>query len=194
MTTEERLQRLEAAVSQLGAGNGAVQKVARAERFELVDKNGKARAQLGVTEDGPSLALTDEEGKPRVIVTVTEDRPTIVLTDENGVRRVELEVMTKVGPSLCLYDERNVLRTQMYDGILRLQDERGKIRVALRVDEDGPLLVLRDVQGKNRAILTVREEGPTLTLWDERGELRSGLTEDALRVSNEQGKERWITP
>ena len=41
--------------------------VIRAERFEVVDKNGKVRGELGLRSDGvPVLRLYDEDGAPRV--------------------------------------------------------------------------------------------------------------------------------
>lgn len=42
-------------------------KVIRAEKFEVVDKNGKVRGELGLRSDGtPILRLYDEDGNPRV--------------------------------------------------------------------------------------------------------------------------------
>src|SRR5262245_16011227 len=42
-------------------------KIIRAERFEVVDKTGRVRGELGLRSDGtPILRLYDEEGNPRV--------------------------------------------------------------------------------------------------------------------------------
>jgi hypothetical protein len=41
--------------------------VIRAEKFEVVDKNGRVRGELGLRSDGvPVLRLYDEDGNPRV--------------------------------------------------------------------------------------------------------------------------------
>src|SRR5262245_31109035 len=41
--------------------------VIRAEKFEVVDKDGKVRGELGLRHDGvPILRLYDEDGSPRV--------------------------------------------------------------------------------------------------------------------------------
>ncbi|HXG18061.1 MAG TPA: hypothetical protein VNN62_03165 [Methylomirabilota bacterium] len=41
--------------------------VIRAEKFEVVDKNGRVRGELGLRSDGvPVLRLYDEDGAPRV--------------------------------------------------------------------------------------------------------------------------------
>jgi hypothetical protein len=42
-------------------------KIIRAEKFEVVDKNGRVRGELGLRHDGvPVLRLYDEDGNPRV--------------------------------------------------------------------------------------------------------------------------------
>jgi hypothetical protein len=42
-------------------------KVIRAEKFEIVDKNGRVRGEFGLRSDGtPVLRLYDEDGIPRV--------------------------------------------------------------------------------------------------------------------------------
>jgi len=42
-------------------------KVIRAEKFEVVDKEGRGRGELGLRSDGvPVLRLYDEDGTPRV--------------------------------------------------------------------------------------------------------------------------------
>jgi len=107
---------------------GVVKKI-RANSFVLEDENGKPRAGLSMTEDGPSLELYNEKGEVRVGLIVYKDAPLLTLLDENGKFRVSLAV-DKDGP------------------FLGLRDENGKGRVRLDVPKDGPGLVLLDENGK----------------------------------------------
>jgi hypothetical protein len=116
MTTEERLERLErelaaakrrnrrvlcgltlaglalvVAVS-LGAvtvGNG---QVIRAAQFTLIDAEGRGRAALQMTEDGPMLGLFDARGMCRAKLATGEVVPALVLYDEKSVCRAILGV------------------------------------------------------------------------------------------------------
>ena len=54
---------------------GRVATVIRAGQFVLEDENGKTRATLALTVDGPMLGLTDETGNPRAILAVFKSGP-----------------------------------------------------------------------------------------------------------------------
>lgn len=108
---------------------GETGKVIRASKFILEDENGRTRATLGVTEDGPSLGLYDETGKNRAALRVVSNGTALCVIGENGKTGATLFVGEQ-GPGLGLYDE------------------DGKTRAALTVLKDGPGLVLADEMGK----------------------------------------------
>lgn len=79
-------------------------KVVRAERFEVMDKDGKIRAALGMYKEGPLLHLADENGKVRAALGIENNVSWLTLRDENKRLRAELSA-GKNGPGLNLYDE-----------------------------------------------------------------------------------------
>jgi hypothetical protein len=64
MTTEERLEKLEAELAETKVALAAwtTQKIIQANTFVVEYDQGKPRAGLGMTKDGPRLALCDENG------------------------------------------------------------------------------------------------------------------------------------
>jgi hypothetical protein len=78
----------------------------RANKFVLVDQNGKTRASLEINELGPTLALKDGKGKDRVLLSVwKESSPCLHLIDDNGIYRVSLSAAA--GSDLILRDEKS---------------------------------------------------------------------------------------
>lgn len=59
-------------------------KVIRAERFEVVDKDGKVRAGLGLADGGPGLRLYDKDEKPRAVLGLFQGEPYLRLYGEDG--------------------------------------------------------------------------------------------------------------
>jgi hypothetical protein len=123
----------------------------RAKKFVLEDENGKIRATLAMTENGPMFSLSDENGKTRAALRVAEDKPSLSLHDVSGKERASLMVGT-LGPYLTLYDEND------------------KLRADLSVGKDSSSLSLSDGNGQERAVLGMFDE-PDLVLFDENGEL-----------------------
>ncbi len=70
----------------------------------LDDENGKARAMLNVTKDGPALFVYDKQSKTSVVLGVLKDGPVLAMLDENGEQRIGLDVK-KDGTALNLFDE-----------------------------------------------------------------------------------------
>jgi len=57
----------------------------KAERFVLVDGEGRECAIMGVSADGaPALTLYDSKGKARVVMEIAADQPRLCFFDENG--------------------------------------------------------------------------------------------------------------
>jgi len=149
MTVEERIERLErnnrrllaglVAVILLGIGvaaipnpGGDVVDEVRARKFTLVDVNGKERAMLDMTEDGPVLRLYDEIAKVCAELNAAKTGPTLRLYDENGKSRAGLTVTKDGIPGLAMIDEND------------------KSRVVLCVTKDGmPELAMFDENGKS---------------------------------------------
>jgi hypothetical protein len=184
MTTEERLEKLEkeltgakrrsrvmlvatvmavAVVFLLGAGGEAVQKVVRAERFELMDSTGKLRAVLGLTESGqPALGLWDQDGKARAVLGLRAgpglaDEPGLWLSDHDGKVRAMLDLCCFGQPALSLLDQNGENRVTL-------------ALSAVLVKFGEPWLALHDQDGKHRAVLDVTKRyGPGLELFDKNG-------------------------
>lgn len=149
MTTEERLQTLEKEMARekkrvrwlLLAGvawavafgvfcaRTAVVKEVRANGFLLVDKNGKERAVLGMSQNQVAFGLLDERGERRVGLVLDGDGAWFNLYDKGGEVRASFKQDEESGP-----------------GFLFL-DERGTPRVGLNVTEDLAIMGFLDKQG-----------------------------------------------
>lgn len=83
--------------------------VLRAQRIEIVDKQGRVRATLGVTdEDIPKLRMMDKNGETRAAMSLSEDgRPTLTFSDKEAQKRIELNVTEEHRASLSLYGPDN---------------------------------------------------------------------------------------
>jgi len=62
--------------------------------------------------------------------------------------------------------------------VIRVLDARGRTRMILTADENGPALAILDEKGRLRANLGVLREGPSLDLLDESETPRAQLTVD----------------
>jgi len=110
-------------------GAGAASNVVRANAFIVEDEDGKPRAMIAATKDGPGLGMYDENGKTRAGILVTKHGPALDMYDENGKPRAAIGV-TKDGPRL------------------RMFDENGKPRAAIGVTKNGPVLGMFNENGK----------------------------------------------
>lgn len=127
------------------------EKVIRANSFVLEDENGKMRARLAMTEDGPMFSLYDENDKTRAALRMAKDMPSLSLHDVDGKERASLMV-GMLGPYLTMYDENDELRAD------------------LSVGNDSSSLSLSDENGEERVVLGMFDE-PNVVLFDENGEL-----------------------
>ena len=104
MTTEERLEKVERELARaksrtrwlliivvvcLGVGIlvwalGSGAAIITAKAFLVVDSEGRQRAGLTVTSDGPLLGLTDENETTRAGLSALRDGPMLGFWDENG--------------------------------------------------------------------------------------------------------------
>ena len=80
--------------------------IIRARSFELVDKDGKLRAGLGLSDyGGPSLFLYDKNGKNRAGLGLADGVPILMIRDKDGKTRAGLGLSDDGGPRLELYDK-----------------------------------------------------------------------------------------
>lgn len=141
-----------------GGACGAGEKVIKAERFELLGKEGKTRAVLQTADDGlVSFTFLDKASEPRLVVGLSaEGGPSVEFRDKWGVTRLLIE-------------------TREPDGSPRwaLRDPAGTERAVVELTPPGvygpttPHLKLLDVDGKTRAELQVStDSSPALQLHD----------------------------
>ena len=69
---------------------GDVQRVVRAEEFELVDDAGRARALLQMSQGDPRLVLIDDGGAVRMEMAILRGEPGVAVLDGDGTVRAEL--------------------------------------------------------------------------------------------------------
>ena len=120
-------------------------KVIRAQMFAVEDKDGKIRARLFMSSNGPVLNLCDKNNKAAAILSVPEDMPgdgpTLELRDANGKPRANLTVATNGAPALFLLDENNNSGVELVVSKdsrgLGLRDGKGKTGVSLMLFTDG---------------------------------------------------------
>lgn len=108
----------------------AVLEEVKAQKFILVDGDGKFWGGLGVDKTGSNLILIDENGKGRVWLGMFDGRPQFFLDDENGKTRARLSLAKDSSPNLFL------------------SDKNENVRAMLTVAEVGPFLALRDADGR----------------------------------------------
>ncbi len=217
MTTEERLVALERGLAAAGRRNKylliglvvlavgwaftsttrtvqaqADENIIRAEKFELVDSQGRVRAVLGlgISDNETGLTLFDENGMPRIVLAKLDSGMCLSMFDENGTGCAELSIsdagtgllslsdkngtcraslsVLDSGPRLRLFDENGTLRTALNETGLSLCDENGTFRAVLFVLDSMMGLGLNDENETCRARLVVSDEfGPDLYLSDE---------------------------
>ena len=140
-----------------GKATSDVPEVIRAQRFEVVDAEGKVRAVLALDRvllwtgpsrppDGALLALYDDQGKRRAEISLfPSGQPRLMLSDAQGKMRAELAL----SEFLAVLDDQDKLRAEAALSRLTLRDGQGKTRAKLAVSPGGrPNLRLSDENGK----------------------------------------------
>jgi hypothetical protein len=140
----------------------AAARVLRAEKFVLVDRDGRQRGEFRVGADGGSaIGFYDQNGAKRVVLGETpKGRNGLAIYSSSGRQIAGFTVAEDNQSSVTLYDAAN-----------------GRARVGLGVAANGePALVLFDQNGRDRAELHVTVTGrPGLALADESGKTIAGL-------------------
>ncbi len=78
------------------------------ELLRIVDSHGKARAILGMGDEGPALSLLDEKGRLRANLGIERDGPSLDLLDTAESPRAQLTVDGKQDPHLDFTDAKGV--------------------------------------------------------------------------------------
>jgi hypothetical protein len=81
---------------------------------------------------------------------------------------------------------------------LALMDGNGKVRAQVFVGKDGPMLALSDKNENHQAMMTGGKDGPMLCMFDKNGKPRAILTVDkdgpSLGMGDANGKSIWKAP
>ncbi|HEX9205222.1 MAG TPA: hypothetical protein VF853_04775 [Candidatus Deferrimicrobiaceae bacterium] len=111
-----------------------VERVIRAESFQVVDSTGDVRAELCVCPEGkPGLVLIDRGYKIRARFALLNDGlPGLEMTDRGGRTRARLNLSADGSPSFLLLDENGATRAVIRlpdrgDADLQVQDGTGRL-------------------------------------------------------------------
>ena len=125
----------------------------KAERFLVIDKDGKTRAVLGMDRNNAALLMSDPTGRRLLSVKFAPDGVSaLVFFDSNGTPRLEL-ALTRTGPVLNCIGEDSELRASL--------------------DGAGPSSTLKmyDAGSNAKPVLTVAKG--ELNIYDENGDARN---------------------
>ncbi len=112
----------------LGAAEGPEK--SRASAFQLVDGEGRVRAELALREDGPGLFILDENQIDRVSIFHREDGSGLFIADSQGVTRVGAVQFAHGGGGFALHGPESKGAAVLYlkgEGSLRFFDGDGKV-------------------------------------------------------------------
>lgn len=188
-----------------------MRKVVRAQRFEVVDEEGKARVRLLLHKGlSPALARRVSLKDPQKLQDLEESWPELSLCDTHGRTRVAAAVAADGSPRLSLFGQGGQVRLDLsvreFTGAassgLAVYDRFGKDRLRLGLPEYGdPMLLLCDGAGRGRVLVTssMAEDGPGLALSNKDGFTRAlfQLHEDGrptLTLCDNEGAVIWEAP
>jgi hypothetical protein len=178
----------------------ALEKVIRAEQFEVLGPDGKVRAILtGKDEEGPTLRLLDTEGEDRVVLSLRPTEEAVLAFRDKGQKARLSLTLLKEGPRVDLWDPdgkniRSAWRTAA-DGapLLELYDQYMRRRAAFGLDAVAqPGLRLEDAAGKARLTLGLEHENLAVLRFLNQEQLaRIGLS---LGVDGEPASLSFLDP
>ena len=146
----------------------------KAERFILVDGEGRQYAIMGVSADGePGLAFLDKTGTVRAALTLV-GAPGLTLYDSKGKARAALDVPADE-PRMQLLDEDENTRVIAAVSTLSFLDANGTERTHLAVLNNEPHFAFFDPQGKARVALDVTRGETRMRLFDSNQKGRVGF-------------------
>lgn len=148
-----------------------------ASEFKLVDTHGKVRCRLFMTDFGhPALAMFDEDGKERANMHISKDGPRFACLDQrDGHTDAVLGTHEKGGYFNLRTADSTTSFSAGYDGVrvnrdFAVVDEKGRPRVVCGFSQLGePGLSIAGTNGVNQVNLTLNAGGPALTCYDTAG-------------------------
>src|SRR5262249_34701894 len=114
-------------------------KTVEAEKFVLVDSQGRTRAELGVKDGRTALLFSDENDVGRLVLVASADRAGLYLLDSDA-------------------NPRGFLAIAQNKPALILQDEKGKGGIALHTSPDRAELTICDEAGATRVQLSGKKD------------------------------------
>ena len=152
------------------------EEVIRANRFEVVDGEGRPRVVLGTQGETAGLVLLDGNGESVAELAVGDETgsTSLSLYDMRGSVRASLDLDPEGSPTLSLYDMAGEPRLSLgvdegNTPVIDLTGPYGEARM-VRGGRGLPSLVLMDGDGKDRVSVRVDRRGtPQLELFDAYG-------------------------
>lgn len=108
----------------------------KAERFELVDAKGEARARLHLENGHPTLAFLDESGIERLTLVHDAEQTGVFVSDKDKQIRAGMALFGHGGAGFALHGEKGMGAAVLYfkgSGSLSFFEPDGKVR--LRIPE-----------------------------------------------------------
>ena len=120
-----------------GGDNGTV----RAERFELVDAEGRVRAEIALRDGEPGIYLDDADGRERLAVFHDADGTGLKISDEAGTTRIGVVQFVHGGGGVALHGPGSQGAAVLYlkeQGSLRFFDGNGTVTNQVLATGAGP--------------------------------------------------------
>jgi hypothetical protein len=156
-----------------------VEKIIRAEKFELVNKNGEVMTELEHDEGTTLLTINSKQGDPNLFIFCRNDSTVLTLgNSDTGTIGLTLvgglaECTISAGGKESISD----ISLGSYKGLCNLVLRGGGYHNELRASNTTGLL-LTDRNEKGRAILMLKDDRPSLLLADKNEKTRVGLALD----------------
>lgn len=164
------------------------ERVIRAERFQLVDKNGSLRAELEQNEVSTALTLYEPGNERRVYLGANPTRATLAISTGGNLiglmgtpEQVEMVTCGKDGEKISLV-------TREGENQFHVCSSKGGPGLIVKTNRDGPALMLHDEDLRRRAILGVAK------LKEQRTGASVIRPLASIVLLNEQGNVLWSAP
>ena len=177
-----------------------VNKVIRAEKYEVVDKEGNVRAELKTTKNGVGfhmmnkkresvfgiaysdkescsiILINNNEGKPIAIVSTKNELPVLEFFDKRGKGRLELSLSLNGEPAVILKNEKgtnvsNYMLDDKGNPYLTMNDDKEELLLIIGRDLNGSSIFLNDSTGALRLGMVIDHDNPRIALFDRKGKV-----------------------
>jgi len=136
-----------------------------AENFQLVDKEGRLYAEIGVVEGEAFLRFFDADGKVRAVYGL----PGIAIYDADEKIRISVK-HNDVNSGIAVFDSsenvRSILGINQQVPFVRLLDEKGAVRSNMSASSDVSLFSMYAPDGTLRMLMGAGQDKPALEFYD----------------------------